>query len=349
MQLAHKTIWLAAAIVLGCCGVAAAEHGPYVVPHCYSPLGVPCVPQRVTYNYFPTIWRRWPTEQAASAVPRQPEALPTPAEESVMEPSGPNGPAAQPSESPLAPPFEEGPIEAPFGPPFDDAPPGLPDEGGKTTEPAINARPPANAIPSELLPPPGGPPTPDTDLPPTMPDDDPFKDEPDAEPGIPSGAAPQSGESTLDDINLAPQQAAAVRSIPDGAPPPPPNDVDMPEMPPDALSTTRESTADAVEFYPQQTATAWPISGGALPLPSEGPPAATLPDEATEPQRLELDGDHAGPNLLPDRAMRSNPLRSASQTKRRRPIVPTASFSAAEGAVAPVDHATWRRNPLRPN
>ena len=131
-----------AMLIAGRCAIAIAGHGAYMVPRCHSAVGVPCAPKRETYCYFPTNWRRWPTEQVETAPEAPPEAVPTPAEPTPGgEPAAPEAlpapatkapeagaPAVEAPKSPLAPPFEEGPVKPPFGettlpPPFEDAPP----------------------------------------------------------------------------------------------------------------------------------------------------------------------------------------------------------------------------------
>jgi hypothetical protein len=125
-------------------------------------------------------------------------------------------PAAAPTEPAPTPPFEE-------TPPFEDAPsvppstepggaatpgttPGLPSElpaEPSPTEPAPGDAPPSETLPE--LPPQMKSLTPEADQPPTMPDSDPFKDDPDASP-LP-GAAPKSGATApaKPDRRAAPQ------------------------------------------------------------------------------------------------------------------------------------------------
>jgi hypothetical protein len=84
----------------------------------------------------------------------------------------------------------------------------------------MNPQPPADVPPSNVSP--GQPekqPAADADLPPTMPTDDPFKDDPESEVGPPPSAAPKSSANTPDELHGVLQQAAAQWNVLDGAPP----------------------------------------------------------------------------------------------------------------------------------
>jgi hypothetical protein len=326
MRSGQKNLGLAAAVAVGLCGVASAGQGPYPVPRCHASVGVPCAPKRETYCYFPTTWRRWPTEQGVAAGGQQPEAGPTPAQqpppaiepevpEALPAPSTatppPGAPSGEPPKSPLVPPFEESPPKAPSGdtllpPPFEDAPPLPPGGGGNTTAPPFNAFPPGGVMPSDRAPQTPRP-APGADIPPVMPNDDPFKDDPDSNLGPPPGGAPQSSENTPDapaagELEIAPQQAAARGNMLESAPP---------EI--------------------------------------ETPPLAPPSDEVAEPWRLNLHGKKSPSAALPDRPDRINPLRSSSRASRRKPIVAAASFTAVSPAADRHDGSMWRRNPLRAN
>jgi hypothetical protein len=51
------------------------------------PPGGVCVPKRVTYGYYPTLWRRWPGEGLPSSGPQQkPENVPAPSETQKKRP-----------------------------------------------------------------------------------------------------------------------------------------------------------------------------------------------------------------------------------------------------------------------
>lgn len=243
MLLNQKNLSLVAVIVLGICGVARGGHGPYTVGHCNSPTGEPCFPKRESYGYFPTTWRRWPKPDAEAAAGRQPEPLSTPAAqptpttepESQGQPTQPEtGAPKQPAGPPFGeePPFQETPpplqetplppLEETPLPPFD-APPRLPPaESDKTTQPLIDSTVRPDASPSNQMPEPPGRqelPAPDADLPPTMPNEDPFKDDPESKISPPRGAAPKSDESTRDEFNEAPPQAASRWRMSGGAAP----------------------------------------------------------------------------------------------------------------------------------
>jgi hypothetical protein len=186
--------------------------GPCRSATCGSPLAGPCTPARMTYNYVPVNWRRWPTAQPVDAAPA-PEELPTPAK--MPEPKGaelpeprqapepapvpvqPSPAPASPSQmspapfgnQPSAPNFDE-PRMTPFGDepqpppsaadplaiPQDDEPPMPPAEEEIPSLPQDNF--PAGSAPArgnEFPSAPG-----DSSLPPEMPADDPFKDDPES-------------------------------------------------------------------------------------------------------------------------------------------------------------------------
>lgn len=329
MLLSRNNLGVVAAIVVGVFGVGEDAHGQCVAPRCSSPLGEPCAPERITYGYFPTTWRRWPTQRVEEAPERQPE--PTPAEKPAeAAPAGPRapsepevpvpaepvpdlGPPKPPDVEPMEPPFGAGPLkppteEAPFMPPFNDAPPKLPD-AGQDALPFDPTVPPSATPPEKPTEPPSQPESaapPDGDLPPTMPDDDPFKDEPEGEAAPPAGA-PKSSERTRADIMQVAQPANE----------------------------------------------RWRIEGATPPATIHSPEELPIADNE-EPRRLDAVGEMDEPAALPGTALRANPLRSASHQSRPRanaarphPIVPAASFTAAETARADADGARWRRNPLR--
>jgi hypothetical protein len=317
----QKNLTVAAAIVLGCCGVAESGDGPCAASPCHSPICGPCFPERASYGYFPTTWRRWPTERVEPARGQQPEALPTPAEpapppptpeipETPLEPTqpaapGPEQPQALPVEPPFGeppakPPADENPLELPFEaepPPLNDAPPALPTEPKDSLLSPFDPTKAPEAMPSEELPEPEKSPAPESDSPPTMPDDDPFKDDPRQDTVPPAEPAPKS--SARDEFERIRQQA----------------------------SSRWQSTAEA----PGQLR-----ESPALPL-----------GKGDEPRRLEADGDKTQSPMSP--GLRDNPLRSASRPGRARKIVPTASFSAADAATGVGRGARWRPNPLRSN
>ena len=320
----NKIFRLVAVVVCGLSsGIAGAGHGPHPAGQCYSPLGVPCAPKRESYGYFPTIWRRWPIEQPETIAPREPETLPTPAEQpspaivsdgAGTVPSGPGPtppspvvPEGQPPESPLAPPFEDAPLKspsevAPLPSPFDDAPPGLPDAADSPSPPPMKPQPTTEALPSNDLPAqPEKQPAADADLPPTMPSDDPFKDDPESEVGPPPDAAPKSSANTPDELHRVLQQSAAKWNA---------LDVDPYEF--DTAQRTQPNN-----------------------------------DIVVAPRRLEMDAANAPPEELPGPSPRANPLRSASQTSRKQTMASTASFSSPRAEAPGGEGSAWRRNPLR--
>jgi hypothetical protein len=341
-MLVHLQRFVAAATILPVlCATALGAHGRVC-----GPYGVPCVPQRVTYGYFPTNWRRWPIE-AMPVIQQQPEALPTPAPEPAapkttpeaeqppfgekpLEPSPPldAAPLTPPGQEPMTPPGQPGiaPPPDPFAPPgqegqepppampdakavfppledeplvppgttapkLDDAPPSLPGETAPTA--------PSGAAPAEGMPElPPGQPTPipgDGDAPPKMPDDDPFKDDPEGPP-TPPAATPKPEAGT--------------------------------RLQQPALSTQ---------------AARWRIAGAAA-QPVQATPASVAVNEP-EPARLPTAD---GPAQLP-RSSRANPLRSASRQAPKAQVVPAAASTAPSSSITAGEEPAWRRNPLRSN
>jgi hypothetical protein len=187
------------------------------------------------------------------AAGQQPESVPAPAAQPLPDspqttmPEIPGEPdSRQPSEPPLAPPFDDdSPLEPPRGdtlpppleeapfaprqndtlPPFD-APPAMPPESDVRPVQPNQPPSPSDTKPSEELPEPNPqdptpnldspPPMPGSDTPPSMPDEDPFKDDPEAPLGPPSGPAPKSNEST-DAPPTGLEPAAARWRVPGGA------------------------------------------------------------------------------------------------------------------------------------
>jgi hypothetical protein len=290
--------------------------------HCGSPLSGPCVPQRMTYGYVPTSWRRWPTDHVATGP--LPEQIPTPAKEprsrtksdELPMPSGDPGdtspadgspqlPADEPS---LTPPFGSEPATPPFGnepqtPPFGDAAPVPPPSTDPLAVPPLAVppsdeppTPPADApestpatdptttdaAPPESTPTNATPPL-DSDGPPTLPTDDPFKDDPEAV------LEPTPGAGTRNDRN---RQAEMQRL---------------------ASMRTRENA-------------------GAL---------------ASEPRLLRADGGNLEANRLPQTSVETNPLRQVSHPVRKTSAAvatpPKAVISSGR------EQDVWRKNPLRSN
>ena len=159
-------------------------------PTNYPPTGCPtgtdggCAPRRITYGYYPTTWRRWPNE-GPTPVKAQPDSLPTPAKKDPLPKVEADVPVAPSEEMPMfptdnEPAAPEQSLESSLVPPFDDSAPEPPKEdSGEREFPGGEPRRPGTR--DELPPGPGKVelPAPSTeDLPPTMPEEDPFKDEP---------------------------------------------------------------------------------------------------------------------------------------------------------------------------
>ncbi len=279
--------------------------------HCGSPLAGPCVPQRMTYGYVPTSWRRWPTDQLAAGP--MPEQLPTPAKEpsSRTKPDElpiPGDAAREPAPTDASPqpPGEQGPLTPPFGsesptPPFGDepqsppsaadplavppsdeppAPPADAPESTPATAPTTTEAAPLESTPADKESPP---PSLDGDGPPTLPTDDPFKDDPESvvEP------KPGSGARSEQHHRAARDRLAAMRA----------------------------------------------------------PESARV--VASEPRLLRADGGNLDANRLPEAPAAENPLRQVSHPVRKTSSTvesapPTVISSGRE-------HGVWRQNPLRSN
>lgn len=285
--------------------------------HCGSPLAGPCVPQRMTYGYVPTSWRRWPTDHLAAGP--LPEQVPTPAKvpgsqakpDELPVPTDPSPSDTSPKQpvepSPLTPPFGSESPTPPFGnepqaPPFGEEPQTSPpaadplavppsDEPPAPPADASETPPAATSGTTEAAPTPesapatdgSSPPSFDSEGPPTLPTDDPFKDDPE------SSMEPKSGEGARleQSYQAASQRLAAMRA---------------PE------------NARVV---------------------------------ASEPRLLRADGGNLEVNRLPEAPTEANPLRQVSHPVRKTSSAvelpsPTVISSGREQGV-------WRRNPLRSN
>ena len=285
--------------------------------HCGSPLSGPCVPERMTYGYVPTSWRRWPTDHVAAGP--LPEKIPTPAKEprsrtkpdELPMPSGEPRDSAPadtspqlPSEQPaITPPFGSEPAAPPFGsepqtPPFGDAAPVPPPSTDPLAVPPSDEppAPPADAPESapatattttdaaapESTPTNATPPL-DRDGPPTLPADDPFKDDPEAV------LEPAPGGGARKDRN---QQAAMERL---------------------AAMRTQEDA-------------------GVM---------------ASEPRLLRADGGNLEANRLPQTSADTNPLRQVSHPVRKTSAAVATPPKAVISSGREQDF--WRKNPLRLN
>lgn len=292
------------------CGISQAAEWP---PGGGTPFCGPCVPERVSYGYFPTIWRRWPTEHLRPATSQPSETTPTPATQEApgqpadipLAPEQPETtpPATMPEEPPFGEPPpampDQGPIELPFGqepPPFDDAPPALPTEPKDSGLPSFDPTAPP-APPSGGFPEPGTSVVPDQGEPPVMPDDDPFRDDPNQEP--PGTTTPKPSSSTHDALDRIREQAAGRWHGPEEVP------------------------GQASEM-------------AARPLRKHD-----------EPRHLEKTAERAVAPLSP--RQRENPIRSAKRSARPRETAPTASLTSAETPAATSQGVKWRHNPLRSN
>jgi hypothetical protein len=291
-----------------------------------GPNGVACIPPRMSYGYYPTTWRRWPTDTGAQPKKTEAEPVPTPPPAQQLPPRTEERPAAPSQEQPpsgMTPePLPTFPIETepgtpgepqlPFPPATEDFPPQPPAKAEPRTE-GSQPTPPTDTLPTEL------PPQPPADVEPTpseieatpqekqpslMPPDDPFGDE-----------APRANEPSEETPSkggvLEPKEtieASPRRTFSWHAP---------------AKAASLASTASAVGLdVPKVTARLAP------PPPAELAAAGDWsPSEATA---------------------KSNPLRAATLRPREDRVVPTANWTA--GAVtSPVPASPARANPLRGN
>ncbi len=297
-------------------------------PVCRSKFEVGCAPQRVTYGHYKTTWRRWPTDDTAAAKPGA-EQVPTPAKEPDKEPL----PKVEPDESKATPeetivpsddlPFSDEPMtpepsnRTDMAPPFDDAPNEPPKKVPRQSPvpgmPKESAEPPEGVLPD--LPSQIQPVTPDSDdAPPSMPDDDPFKDEP-----------------------PPPDKRPDADSRPNG---------------PDHPIRLTHGASDETELHWHGTARAkvGVAERAPLKLAPEGeepgllPPVAnsTVDNCCTVDRSSTADIRHLPSSVTP---RRQNPLRAATTRPRDSHVVPTASWTAEPAQSGTPE--TARRNPLR--
>ena len=308
MFLNKKTLACTALILVSSCLLAVGGGRGYPNAGCPNGPDGHCIPQRITYGYYPTTWRRWPTDTRAATRP-EPEVLPTPAKEPPPK-SESETPSKTPSETPIQIP-SEAPIQIPSEPSSQipsETPrevPSLPTEKEPaTTEPGAElplplpsddgppAPPRAPKINAKELAPPEDSPAPPAqsealpDAPKTLipkPDDDPFQDEPAKENDAPAAkpAKPRSGRSRSE------------------------------------------------HRLGQQEPIRWRVTAKTQTLVDQSVPL-TPAYLGEEPQRLpsiERGGD-GDPSPLPVNLTKSNPFRSPISKPRADRVLPTASWSA---------------------
>jgi hypothetical protein len=306
-------------------------------PACTSGPG--CVPARITYGYYPTTWRRWPTARQGSSKP-DPEQLPTPAKApkdakpSTEEDSAPKPPTdtqTPPAETPSTPREEmkgpaaepETPLPLPFEEPLDAQPDTKPKEEPGTPPLLDSTAPtesPADPTPTE------GPPEPpkgDDEVPTggKSLEDDPFKDEPAKDDDAPVPPAKSGQRQPRVEKSLGKNETNQWRVI----------------------NRTPNTVAQKASFK-----------------------RATSSDEPRRLQQLDVDaGLESGPSLIQvdanaasspvDRSVKSpnaisgNPLRSASAGTGTDRVLPTASWTAVQPSSETSTNGGWRANPLRGN
>ena len=308
MLLNKKNVAYVAVIFL--CSCWQAQSAPTYPPaECSNGAEGGCTPRRITYGYYPTNWRRWPSEGPTPAQP-QPESLPMPAKKEPLPKVEPDLPISPSEEVPLfptdnEPATPEKSLESSLVPPFDDSAPEPPkDNSGEMGVPDGAPRRPST---SQDLPP--GPdkvelPAPSTeDLPPSMPEEDPFKDEP--EPNKTSGIRKlqlqttqiSSKESTISQVN----GQWRTTQVP--------------------ATATETSTVKRLPMGEEP---------GLVPLASDQ--AVTRPRSAQSSNFQR----------------RGNPLRTTAIRPGEHHVVPTASWSSdSPKTIDPATE--WRQNPLRAN
>ncbi len=367
MVLSKYLIACAMLIGLALCGPLTAEaQRPCVGGMCrhglpyHQCLAVGCAPKRDSYGYYPTSWRRWPNELAAATPTPAAEAGPTPDESQPSTTEQDSGPRLQPEQPRIAP--EEGtlipseseteptaPEAAPSLPaeeemlPFQDAPPQPPSD--TSNEPQLPGLPSTDMplVPDEE---PAIPSNPLDDAPPTMPDDNPFLDDPiQPESTTPSPTSMDDASDPAPSAHTLSQSPRAWRS-PTGKQPP-----IMLSPQPIAASPVPEKQPVAESLVSAYVIEQPPASQPLRELPPTPADNRTEPDVGPEllpPPSIEPAATSAD-RVLPDEApARRNPLRMVRAEADHEAVVPVASWSAAEPASL-VRSVNSRRNPLRDN
>jgi hypothetical protein len=371
-------------VLLGWQAVTARAQGPCVGGMCrhgiarHRCLEVGCAPRSAFYNYYPTTWRRWPTDNTAAAPTPAvaPPAEQTPSTPPATQDSAPQVEPEQPGQpqiteddatvpSDTAPgttapdtapplpgdeemlPFEDSPATpgaapSPAAPPSQEAPPSQDAPPAlppdSITDPGLPGLPPSTT-PSIPEEPPGGATDPLQDAPPTMPDD-PFKDDPVQPQGTPAGPTGMNDtEGPALSSNGTPQ-AKAWRATAAAEPG---------ELPVPAV---------AKSLVPEESRVA-PSLLASYPSTDEAVTDRAVATETTQQSVTQA----SGPRLLPPVESRSeelpraatpqggaparrNPLRMASAVAEARPVVPVVALTTED--VKPAGTlGNVRRNPLR--
>ncbi len=338
-------------------------------------LEVGCAPRSAFYNYYPTTWRRWPTDPTSAAPtptiapPADQEPVTPPADQPPgpqIEPDQPGQPQITPEDDTIVPsdrlpattapepapplpadeemlPFQDvpsspsaaPPAQAP--PPSPDAPPALPPD--TTTDPGLPGLPPTTtpSIPEEA---PGGGMDPLDDAPPTMPED-PFQDDPvqpPSAPPSPTGMNDAGGPALSQNTRDLPNTKlwrASSASLETG----------IPSAPTIAPSIAAESPAVAPSLlasYPtadREEALASADKSAPVSVEPEGP-------QLLPPGEKPIEELHRA-TLPHDAPARRNPLRTASMAVETGPaVVPAAAWTVDDAAKAGTG-VKARRNPLR--
>ncbi len=338
-MLSNPKQFVGATLVVACWSVIAVAGDRYV-PALGCTSGPGCVPARITYGYYPTTWRRWPTARHDSSK-GEPEQLPTPAKvpskdgklapEEDSAPKPPTEVQTPPAETPTAPREEmkgpaaesETPLPLPFEEPLDTQPETkAKEEPG--TPPLIDS-----TVPTESptdLPPTEGPPEPpksDDEVPTGIKslDEDPFKDEPAKDDDAPvppakSGQRQKQVEKSLGKNET--NQWRVINRTPNGVA--------------QKASVKRATSNDEPRRLQQLDVDAGLESGPSL-IQADAR-AASIPVES---------------GAKSANAISNNPLRSASAGAGADRVLPTASWTAVQPSAETSTTGGWRANPLRGN
>ncbi len=341
--------WSPAAQAQGHCAGGMCRHG---MPH-HRCLEVGCAPKRAVFNYYPTTWRRWPTDASAAtptpAATTPDASQPTPAEQETQPQVQPEQPLLAPDDETILPGGDDAETTQPAPPPlpaeeemlpWQDLPPELP--GESPSEPGLPGLPSSNTplVPEDAPPEPS---SPMDDAPPTMPDDNPFRDDPiqpeSQSPGSTgrndAGAPTLSAYTSSDGMSWrSPSRGGAPAKLP-AAPIAKSLVAEGPRVAPSLASPypiAPEAGADS------DSSNSAPAMAGQL-APDAGPRLLPPADEAA---------DEPETPVLPETApARRNPLRMAGMDASAGRVV-AAAWTVQESKPA-ASTVNSRRNPLRDN
>jgi hypothetical protein len=350
-----KSDWVRVIAILAySCSMAQAGTKGIPGAPCPGGPGAACVPQRVTYGYYPTTWRRWPTVGAPKPAP---EEVPTPPKSN--EPpakSDDEGPSINAEPTPAQPtdkePIVTEPMEtmpgliepgaippsesenAPPATPTENAPPATPPDQKTEPGPLQEFIPPNDPLPTEdlLEPPAGNKGATEEKASPSL-NGDPFTDEPNQDndpPPVPPSKSPSSAKRPASYKRPGPSPSSAKKS--------------------------RQGAVAQNNPAPR-----WHMTAEAEPAVAREPEVASI-DVGQAPARLPVnstneevplrqlangaDSDRAA--MMDTSPSTSNPLRSTSPAARKARVVPAASWSS-DSISSDASGVVRRANPLRAN